>query len=83
MSDNTSYLADVFAENLRTLDAASEAIDRALAMFECNDPAGGLGPGTHCSACCYGTGYVITCDEDDRLVRTLSAARRAIAAASR
>lgn len=43
---------------------AKELVDPLL----CTQPAGGLGPGTHCAACCYGTGVVITCEEDQAVL---------------
>lgn len=67
-----------FAQNRKALDGAQQAIEAALAIFECREPAGGLGPGTHCAACCYGTGYVVTCEEEDELVRALSDAQSAL-----
>lgn len=48
----------------RMRDFADELVDPMV----CRQPAGGLGPGTHCAACCYGTGLIITCDEDQALV---------------
>jgi hypothetical protein len=67
-----------FAKNRQILDQAQEAAAAALAIFECTKPAGGLGPGTHCAACCYGTGYVVTCEEEDELVRALSTVKSAL-----
>lgn len=68
-----------FAINRRILDRASRAVADALDIFECRTPAGGLGPGTHCAACCYGTGYLVTCEEEDVLVRALSDVQTALA----
>lgn len=62
-----------------TLNDAQAVVDEALAIFECREPGGGLGPGTHCAACCYGTGYVVTCEEEDVLVRALSNVSAALA----
>lgn len=39
-----------------------------LKSMECVSPAGGLGPGTHCAACCYGTGYDVHDWDDVALV---------------
>lgn len=45
----------------------AEAV-RVLKAMECRSPAGGLGPGTHCAACCYGTGYDVRDWDDVELV---------------
>lgn len=71
-------MLDDFAQNRKRLDNAKRAVDEALAIFECTTPAGGLGVGTHCAACCYGTGYVVTCWEEDELVAALSEASVAL-----
>lgn len=79
ISDLSEGIEHEAAENRRKLDGAQQAIDAALATFECDTPGGGLGPGTHCAACCYGTGFLVTCEEEDELVKALSAARSALA----
>lgn len=45
---------------LHRLDETLATAERLAALFECTTPAGGLGPGTHCAACCYGTGIAAT-----------------------
>jgi hypothetical protein len=53
-----------------------------LAPLRCTTPAGNPEPGMHCAACCYGTGYLLTCEED-QLVLDLADQARTVAAALR
>ena len=43
----------------------------------CRTPAYGAPGRDHCAACCYGTGYVVTCAEDQQLVDAADAMRTA------
>jgi hypothetical protein len=43
----------------------------------CRTPAYGAPGRDHCAACCYGTGYAVTCAEDQQLVDTADAMRTA------
>lgn len=45
---------------LHRLDETLAVAERLAATYECTSPAGGLGPGSHCAACCYGTGIEAT-----------------------
>jgi hypothetical protein len=50
---------------------------RILAPMACTTPAYGAPGRAHCAACCYGTGLVVTCAEDQQLVDTATAMQAA------
>lgn len=50
--------------------------DEIVEPLRCMHPAGGLGPGTHCAACCYGTGLIVT-DATDQAIAEAARAMRA------
>lgn len=37
-------------------DQLMDDLDKLIDVTECKTPGGGLGPGSHCAACCYQTG---------------------------
>lgn len=46
--------------------------------YRCTTPAYGSPGHAHCAACCYGTGYAVTCQEEvDDLERALGILRAA------
>lgn len=62
----------------RLTQMANELLEPML----CKTPAYGYpgAPGGHCAACCYGTGVVITCDEDRLIYEAAEALSKAAAA---
>lgn len=60
---------DTLAERLDAL--ATDLIE----PLRCLQPAYGIPGRDHCAACCYGTGVVITCKEDQLVVNTADAMR--------
>lgn len=64
---------DTLVERMVTL--ADEIMDPLL----CRQPAYGAPGYAHCAACCYGTGYVVTCDEEQAMVEAANALTKAAA----
>lgn len=55
-----------------------DMIDAFLRPMECRSP-GNPAPGIdHCAACCYGTGWETTCQEEEDIVYRLLSARAAL-----
>lgn len=54
-------------------DRLEHLADELVDPMVCRDPAYGAPGYDHCAACCYGTGYVVTCPEDQQLVDTATA----------
>lgn len=52
---------------------ADEIVDPLI----CRTPAHGAPGRPHCAACCYGTGVIITCEEDQAMVDAAKALHRA------
>lgn len=61
------------------LDDTTAVAERLAADYECTSPAGGLGPGTHCAACCYGSGIEATSMEEFQTAQILLAVPRLVA----
>jgi hypothetical protein len=57
----------------RMSDFADELIDPMI----CQSPAYGAPGYAHCAACCYGTGVIITCDEDQAIYNAVLALHQA------
>lgn len=55
------------------MDEYADELDGDLV---CTSPAGGLGPGSHCAACCYGTGRIITNRSEQAMADAADALRR-------
>jgi hypothetical protein len=55
------------------LDMTLEVAERLAKAYECTTPAGGLGPGTHCAACCYNTGIAATSMDEFETAQVLLA----------
>lgn len=56
----------------------ADRLDALAAEVEpprCTTPAYGVPGHAHCAACCYGTGYVLTCREDEQALQTATAMR--------
>lgn len=64
-----------------------ELLDRMMALsveiedlYECTQPAYGVPGHAHCAACCYGTGFLTTCSEDQAMVDAALSMRKAVLA---
>lgn len=72
-------MSDALTNHTFTLETVIQAIDELLDPIRCKTP-GNPAPGIeHCAACCYGTGWVLTCEEDEAYLDSLLAARKALA----
>lgn len=63
-----------------TLEQRRDLSDRLIALANeliepmlCTQPGGGVYPGGHCAACCYGTLLIITCQDDQDVADTAKA----------
>lgn len=61
------------AEVVALADRLAELADELLDPLICRDPAYGVPGRAHCAACCYGTGLIITCDEEEQIANTAKA----------
>lgn len=57
-------------------DRMDEYADELDGDLVCTTPGGGLGPGSHCAACCYGTGRIITNRSEQAMADAADALRR-------
>ncbi len=53
-------------------------LDEALEPLRCTEPARGVPWLDHCAACCYGTGFAVSSEEEERLADALNEAINAI-----
>lgn len=61
---NALLRAEAAARAARIRRFADDLVDHLV----CRTPGYGVPGHPHCAACCYGTGVIITCDEDQALV---------------
>jgi hypothetical protein len=52
--------------------------DELEAPLVCTKPGYGAPGHSHCAACCYGTGFVVTCDKDEAVLKAATALRDAV-----
>lgn len=68
-------------EEFEALLARMEALAEELeAPLRCTTPAYGAPGHAHCAACCYGTGFATSCNEEELDVEAAQALRRAVSA---
>lgn len=86
-AEHAEELRDLRAENARLqagepdelVERMSALADEIMKPLECVSPAYGVPGYAHCAACCYGKGYVVTCDAEQAMVDAASALNRAAA----
>jgi hypothetical protein len=78
-------LVRVIEQEAAPPSTATEAADRMAFADEivdpliCRTPAYGVPGHAHCAACCYGTGLIITCAEDEAIADAAKALQHAAA----
>lgn len=67
-------------EQVEELANRMEALaDEIMDPLICRTPGYGAPGHAHCAACCYGKGYIVTCDEEQAMAEASLALDRAVA----
>ncbi len=77
-AENALAREHIYPANEPVLEKMAQLADEIEAPLICREPAYGVPGHAHCAACCGGTGYVITNDEDQAMLDLVHALRRAV-----